>query len=180
MQLISVNVALPKVVSVQGRSVETGIFKRPVAGPVAVGALNLDGDRQADLSVHGGPDKALYVYSWKNVEFWRGSLHRKDLHPGTFGENLTADHLPDDEVAIGDQLEIGTARFEVTQPRLPCYKLGIALGQADFPKIFHRSGRNGFYLRVLQEGRIAAGDLIRKTPVADSGKMTIAEFVEIT
>jgi MOSC domain-containing protein YiiM len=179
MQLISVNVALPKVVSVQGRSVETGIFKRPVAGPVAVGALNLDGDRQAALSVHGGPDKALYVYSWKTVEFWRESLCREDLYPGTFGENLTADGLLDDEVAIGDQLEIGTARFEVTQPRLPCYKLGIALGQSDFPKIFHRSGRNGFYLRVLREGRIAAGDSIRKIPVANSGKMTIAEFVEV-
>ena len=179
MQLISVNVALPKVVNVQGRSVETGIFKRPVTGSVAVRALNLDGDRQADLSVHGGPDKALYVYSWTNVEFWRKFLRREDLDPGTFGENLTVDGLLDDEVAIGDQLKIGTARFEVTQPRVPCFKLGIALGRPDFPKIFHRGGRNGFYLRVLEEGTIAAGDSIRTIPVANSEKMTIAEIAEV-
>ncbi|MBI1984021.1 MAG: MOSC domain-containing protein, partial [Acidobacteria bacterium] len=153
-----VNVAQPKVIIVGGRRVRTGIFKTPVAGPVKVGRMNLDGDAQADLSVHGGPHKAVYAYSWKNVEFWRRELGRDDLGPGSLGENFTLDDLPDTEISIGDELEIGTARFLVTQPRLPCYKLGIALGLPDFPKIFHRSGRNGFYLRVLREGVIAVGD----------------------
>ncbi|MBI1940478.1 MAG: MOSC domain-containing protein [Acidobacteria bacterium] len=179
MKLISVNVAQPKVIIVGGRRVRTGIFKTPVAGPVKVGRMNLDGDAQADLSVHGGPHKAVYAYSWKNVEFWRRELGRDDLGPGSLGENLTLDDLPDTEISIGDELEIGTARFLVTQPRLPCYKLGIALGLPDFPKMFHRSGRNGFYLRVLREGVIAVGDEVRRTENANIPRMTVAEFVRI-
>lgn len=179
MKLISVNVSLPKVVTVGGQHVETGIFKKPVSGPVKVRAHNLQGDRQADLSVHGGPDKAVYVYSRKSIEYWRTELNRDDLGPGTFGENLTVDELLDNGVAIGDELEIGTARFLVTQPRLPCFKLGIALGLPDFPKQFHRSGRNGFYLRVLREGTVEAGDAIQKIESADGTLITIAEFVRI-
>jgi MOSC domain-containing protein YiiM len=178
-KLLSVNVSLPKVVAFDGPRVETGIFKKPVSVPVKVRAVNLDGDLQADLSVHGGLDKAVYVYSWKNVEYWRERLRRDDLAPGTFGENFTVDELLENEVAIGDELEIGTARFLVTQPRLPCFKLGIALGLPGFPKVFHRSGRNGFYLRVLQEGTIEAGDAIRKIESSNGGRMTIAEFVRI-
>lgn len=179
MKVLSVNVSLPKVVTVDGQRVATGIFKQRVSGPVKVLGHNLEGDLQADLSVHGGPDKAVYVYSWKNIEYWRTKLKRHDLGAGTFGENLTVDELLDDEIAIGDKLEIGTARFLVTQPRLPCFKLGIALGLPDFPKVFHRRGRNGFYLRVLQEGVVAAGDEIRKIESSNGARMTIAEFVRI-
>lgn len=179
MKLLAVNVSLPKVVTVDGQRVETGIFKKPVSGPVMVRAQNLEGDLQADLSVHGGPDKAVYVYSRKNIEYWRETLRRKDLGPGTFGENFTVDELTENEVAIGDELEIGTARFLITQPRLPCYKLGIALGSPGFPKVFHHRGRNGFYLRVLQEGRIETGDAIQKIESPNGARMTIAEFVRI-
>ena len=179
MRLLSINVALPKVVTADGKQVETGIFKQPVNGPVKVGKLNIEGDAQADLSVHGGVDKAVYVYSWKNIEYWKNFLKREDLHPGSFGENLTVDDLDDAEVCLGDQLEIGTARFQVTQPRLPCFKLGIAIGRPDFVKIFHESGRNGFYLRVIQEGLIKAGDTIRKISNDDPEAVTLAEFVNI-
>jgi MOSC domain-containing protein YiiM len=166
-------------VTAAGQTVATGIFKKPVAGPVQVGRLNLAGDGQADLSLHGGPDKAVYAYSWKNTEFWRETLQRDDLRPGSFGENLTMDDLPDTEIAIGDELEIGSARFLVTQPRLPCFKLGIALGRPDFPKLFHHSGRNGFYLRVLKEGVVAADDPIRRIRSDDSERITIAEFTQV-
>src|SRR5512146_2716689 len=111
MKLISINVGLPKVVVAGQREVETAIFKTPVSGPVRVGKLNLEGDRQADLSVHGGENKAVYAYSWQNVEYWKDFLQRDDLHPGSFGENLTIDGLLDTEVSIGDELRIGTARL---------------------------------------------------------------------
>ena len=179
MKLISVNVAEPKIVVAGGERIQTAIFKKPVAGPVRVSRLNLDGDRQADLTVHGGADKAVYAYSWQNTTYWRRELQRDDLGPGTFGENLTVDGLTDDEIGIGDVLETGTARFQVTQPRIPCFKLAIALGLPDCPKLFHRAGRNGFYLRVLQEDLLAAGDLVRITPAENGNRMTIAEFVRI-
>jgi MOSC domain-containing protein YiiM len=179
MELLSINVAVPKTVVANGRRVDTGIFKQPMSGPVRVGTLNLEGDRQADLSVHGGANKAVYVYSWKNVEYWRKFLRRDDLHPGSFGENLTVDELADTEVSIGDVLEIGTARFQVTQPRFPCYKLGIALGRPDFVKTFEEGGRNGFYLRVAKEGTIQAGDKIRRIASDDPETVTVAEFANI-
>jgi MOSC domain-containing protein YiiM len=180
MRVISINVARPMIVTANGQRVKTSIFKRPVPGPVMVRTHNLEGDEQSDLRVHGGPDKAIYAYSWQNVEHWRKYLRRDDLGPGTFGENLTLDGLADDEVAIGDELEIGSARFVVTQPRLPCFKLGIALDLPEFPKVFHRSGRNGFYLRVLKEGLIRAGDEIRMFPPSGQARMTIAEFVRLS
>ena len=179
MELLSINVALPKTVTSDRKPVETGIFKQPVSGPVKVGKLNIEGDRQADLSVHGGLHKAVYVYSWKNVEYWKTFLKRDDLHPGSFGENLTVDELLDAEVCLGDELEIGTARFLVTQPRLPCFKLGIAMGSPGFVKIFHQGGRNGFYLRVIQEGIIATCDKIRRIANDDPATVTVAEFVNI-
>jgi MOSC domain-containing protein YiiM len=179
MELLSINVAVPKTVIAGTQRVETGIFKVPVSGPVRVSKLNLEGDRQADLSVHGGANKAVYVYSWKNTLYWKELLHRDDLGPGAFGENLTVDGLLDTEISIGDELEIGTARFIVTQPRFPCFKLGIKMGQAAFIKTFEESGRNGFYLRVLQEGTIEAGDKMRKSMNEDPGSITIAEFVNI-
>jgi len=179
MELISVNVAEPQAVIAGGQEFKTAIFKKPVRGPVRVKTLNLEGDCQADLRVHGGPDKAVYAYSWQNTLYWRHTLQREDLGPGTFGENLTVDGLTDGEIGIGDVLEIGTPRLQVTQPRIPCFKLGIALDLPEFPKLFHRAGRNGFYLRVLREGLLAAGDAIRLIPAEDGRRMTIAEFVRI-
>ncbi len=162
-----------------GKEVETGIFKTPVTGPVVARSLNLDGDGQGDLSVHGGRDKAVYLYPWENVEHWKQFLHREDLRPGSFGENLTAEGLNEHEAAIGDELAIGTARFVVTQPRLPCFKLALALETPSLPKTFLESGRTGFYLRVLQEGSLQAGDPIYPLPSREPVRVTIAEFVEL-
>lgn len=179
MKLISVNAALPKEIIAGRHRVETAIFKLPVNGPVRVGRLNLDGDRQADLAVHGGENKAVYAYSWQNIEYWKKFLRRDDLHAGSFGENLTVDGLPDSEISIGDELEIGTARFKVTQPRFPCFKLGIAMGHPDFVKTFDQSGRNGFYLAVIQEGVIEAGGEIRRIANTNPGAITVAEFANV-
>lgn len=179
MKLISINVAMPRVVSVHGKRVETGIFKTPVPGPVVVGKLNLQGDGQADLSVHGGPDKAVYLYSWDNILLWKKALQRDDLGPGSFGENLTVEGLGENEVAIGDEFAIGTARFLVTQPRLPCFKLALALEIPSIIETFLESGRTGCYLRVLQEGVIQAGDQICPLPSREPARVTIAEFVEL-
>ena len=179
MKLLSINVSLPRAVSVHGKEVETGIFKIPVSGPVVARQLNLEGDGQADLTVHGGPDKAVYLYPWENVLFWRKELRRQDLGPGSFGENLTAEGLSEKEVAIGDEFAIGTARFVVTQPRLPCFKLALALETPSITKTFLESGRTGFYLRVLQEGTLQAGDPIYPLPSHEPVRITIAEFVEL-
>ena len=179
MKVISINVALPRAVSVHGKQIETGIFKIPVSGPIVVSKLNLEGDGQADLSVHGGPDKAVYLYSWDNILHWKKALQRDDLGPGSFGENLTVEGLGENEVAIGDEFAIGTARFVVTQPRLPCFKLALALETPSITKTFLESGRTGFYLRVLQEGTLQAGDPIYPLPSREPVKVTIAEFVEL-
>jgi MOSC domain-containing protein YiiM len=179
MKIISINVSLPRQVSIHGKEVETGIFKAPVSGPVQVHTLNLDGDGQADLSVHGGPDKAVYLYSWDNILHWRKTLQREDLGPGSFGENLTVDVFGENDVAIGDEFAIGTARFVVTQPRLPCFKLALALETPSIPKTFLESGRTGSYFRVLQEGTIQAGDPIYPLPSRESVRVTIAEFVQL-
>jgi len=179
MKLLSINVSLPRAVSVHGKEVETGIFKIPVSGPVVARRLNLEGDGQADLSVHGGPDKAVYLYPWENILFWRKELRRQDLGPGSFGENLTVEGLSEKEVAIGDEFAIGTARFVVTQPRLPCFKLALALETPSITKTFLESGRTGFYLRVLQEGTLQAHDPIYPLPPREPARVTIAEFVEL-
>jgi MOSC domain-containing protein YiiM len=179
MKLISINISLPRMVSIHGKQVETGFFKSPVSGPVGVNELNLQGDGQADLSVHGGPDKAVYLYPWENVLYWRTALHRDDLGPGSFGENLTVEGLTETGVAIGDEFAIGTARFLVTQPRLPCFKLALALETPSIGKPFLESGRTGFYFRVLQEGTIQAGDAIYPLPSREPARVTIAEFVEL-
>jgi len=177
MKLLSINVSMPQLVRIHGKQVETGLFKVPVSGPVAVNKLNLQGDGQADLSVHGGADKAVYAYPWENILHWKEALQRDDLGPGSFGENLTADGLSEAEVAIGDEFAIGTARFLVTQPRLPCSKLALALETPSIGKPFMESGRTGFYLRVLQEGAIEAGDSIYPLPSREPARVTIAEFV---
>jgi MOSC domain-containing protein YiiM len=158
MKIISVNVGLPQLVMRNGEPVTTGIFKEPVAGRVMMRTLNLDGDRQADLSVHGGPEKAVYVYPSEHYEFWRRELPDMELTWGVFGENLTTTGLFETEVNIGDKFRVGTAEVMVTQPRMPCYKLGIRFGRADIIKRFLISERSGFYLSVLKEGVVGADD----------------------
>jgi MOSC domain-containing protein YiiM len=160
MKLISVNVGLPRDVPWQGKVVTTGIFKQPVNSPLMLGALNLDGDLQADLSVHGGVDKAVYAYPAEHYDYWRGELPDMDLPPGMFGENFTVEGLFEERVLIGDRFRIGEAEVIVTQPRLPCYKLGVKFGRADMVKRFLASRRTGFYFAVLREGTVEAGNAI--------------------
>lgn len=178
MKVVSVNVGLPRQVEWKGEIVTTGIFKSAVSQRVHIRKLNLDGDRQADLRVHGGEDKAIYVYPSEHYQFWRNELPEMDLPWGMFGENFTVDGLFEDSVNIGDTLRIGTAEMIVTQPRLPCYKLGVRFGRADIVKRFLQSRRTGFYLRVLREGNVAAGDtieLISRDPV----KISVVDIVRL-
>ena len=160
MKLISVNVARPRLVSYNGNPVSTGIFKEPVSGRVTLRTLNLDGDRQADLSVHGGPTKAVYVYPSEHYEFWKQELPQMALPWGMFGENFTTEGLFETEVSIGDKFQVGSTLLMVTEPRMPCYKLGIKFGRPDIIRRFLVSERTGFYLAVLQEGEVGAGDQI--------------------
>jgi MOSC domain-containing protein YiiM len=175
MKVISINVGTPRAVQWKGKVVETGIFKAPVAGPVAVGRTNLAGDRQADLAAHGGVDKAVYAYPGEHYPFWARELGRADLPWGTFGENLTVEGLDEAAVRIGDRLAVGSAEFEVSQPRLPCAKLAMKLDRPDMVSRFLRSGRLGFYLRVLREGVIEAGQAITLL-TGPRGAVTIAEL----
>jgi len=160
MKLLSVNVGTPRDVDWNGRTMRTGIFKKPVQGGVTARTLNLDGDAQADLTVHGGADKAVYACSAAHYDYWRRELPGMELPFGMFGENFTTDGLTEDAVQIGDRFRIGAAELMVTQPRLPCYKLGIKFGREDMVKRFLASGRTGFYLAVTREGEVARGDEI--------------------
>ncbi len=160
MTLISINVGLPREIVHQGRVLSTGIFKEPVTGPVFLRYLNLDGDRQADPRVHGGADKAVYVYPFEHYAFWAQELRRNDFSHGQFGENFTISGLLEDKVFIGDIFQVGEVKIQVTQPRTPCFKLGIRMGDTRFPVHFAAANRAGFYVRVLQEGRVTAGDVI--------------------
>jgi MOSC domain-containing protein YiiM len=159
-KLISVQVGVPRIVTQDGQEVLTGIFKSPVNMRVQMRSLNLDGDQQADLSVHGGPNKAVYVYPSEHYPFWKKELPGMDLPWGSFGENLTTSGLLESAVHIGDRFTIGTAEVVVTQPRLPCFKLNLKFDRDDMVKRFLASRRIGFYLRVLREGEIGAGDEI--------------------
>jgi len=158
LKIISLNVGLPRLVLRGEEPVSTGIFKEPVAGRVMMRTLNLDGDRQADLSVHGGPEKAVYVYPAEHYEFWKRELPEMNLPWGMFGENFTTTGLRETEINIADRFRIGGAEVRVTQPRLPCYKLGIRFGRSDIIKRFLISERTGFYLSVLREGEVGVGD----------------------
>jgi MOSC domain-containing protein YiiM len=164
MRVLSVNVGLPREVKWRSEAVETAILKAPVSGPVAVTRLNLAGDRQADLSVHGGADKAVYAYPGEHYAYWREELPGVPLPWGAFGENLTIEGLAETELRVGDVLRIGTAEFVITQPRLPCFKLNARFQRPDMVKRFLRSGRTGFYLAVLKEGQLSAGDSIEVVP----------------
>jgi ferredoxin-NADP reductase/MOSC domain-containing protein YiiM len=161
-RLLSVNVGLPRDVTWQGRTVHTGIWKAPVEGPRMVRRLNIDGDGQGDLNGHGGERRAVFVYQMDSYRYWQDHLGRNDLAYGQFGENFTVDGLPDAEVCIGDRYRIGGALFEVTQPRVTCYRLGIRLDEPEMPALVVKHGRPGFYFRVIEEGEVKAGDEITK------------------
>jgi MOSC domain-containing protein YiiM len=177
-RVVSVNVGLPRTVRWKGREVRTGIFKKPVEGRIPLRCLNLEGDRQADLSVHGGAAKAVYAYPLEHYAFWREELGQ-ELPFGAFGENLTVEGLPlEEEAAIGDRFRVGTAELVVTQPRLPCYKLGLRFGREDMVKRFLRSGRTGYYLAVEVEGDVGAGDRVA-TLVRHPARIPVAEITRV-
>ena len=178
MKIVSVNVSLPKPVEWRGRRIMTGIFKEPVAGRIAVRRLNLDGDRQADLSVHGGVHKAVYAYPSEHYPFWRQELKRPDLAWGAFGENLTTEGWWEDEIHIGDRFRAGTAEFIVTQPRTPCFKLALKFDLDDIVDEFLQSERPGFYLAVAQEGELAAGDAFERIH-EDERHVTVTDLVHL-
>ena len=178
MKVLSVNVGLPRQVEWRAEAVETAIFKAPVSGPVAVTRLNLAGDRQADLSVHGGPDKAVYAYPAEHYEYWREELPGVALPWGSFGENLTVEGLSEARLRVGDVLRIGGSELVVTQPRLPCYKLNARFQRPDMVKRFLRSGRTGFYLAVTKEGQLAGGDPIELVPT-DPSAIGVTEIVTL-
>jgi MOSC domain-containing protein YiiM len=175
MRLVSVNTGRPRDVDVNGRLVRTSIWKSPRSGRLRVATLNIDGDEQSDLSVHGGTYKAVYCYPSEHYEYWRRELPHAELPWGVFGENLTTEGLLETDVRIGDRLEIGSAQFLVTQPRQPCFKLGIRFGREDMVKRFVASGRSGFYVRVMREGDIGSGDAIRLVERADNS-ITVSEI----
>ena len=168
MRLLSISVGTPEEVAYidrkgRERTTTTGIFKTPVEGRVMLRRTNLDGDRQADLEAHGGVDKAVYVYSRENYDFWASELGRDDfVDAGQFGENVTVEGMSDEDVRIGDRFQVGSALVEVTQPRVPCFKLDILMGVEGFQKLFAAACRTGFYLRVLEEGEVGPGDVIER------------------
>lgn len=174
MRIVSINVAEPRTVEWKGMAVSTGIFKRPVAGRLMLRRLNLEGDRQADLSVHGGPGKAVYAYPSEHYPFWRQELDR-ELDWGMFGENFTLAGATEDDVRVGDRHRVGEAVVMVTQPRVPCYKLGLKFGREDMIKRFLESGRSGFYFSVIEEGEVGAGDELQLVG-QEEGSLTIAEI----
>jgi MOSC domain-containing protein YiiM len=174
MRVVSINVGRPREIEAQGKIVLTSIFKVPVPGPVRVTRRNLEGDEQSDLSAHGGVNKAVCVYPSEHYAFWRAELPGVALPWGAFGENLTVEGLLEDTVCIGDSFRIGSAEFVVTQPRQPCFKLGIRLDRQDMIKRFVASGRSGFYLSVAHEGEVAAGDSITLISRADAA-ISVAE-----
>lgn len=177
MKLVSVNVGRPRTVDWRGRRVRTAIWKVPVPGRVRVTRLSLEGDKQADLRVHGGPDKAVYAYPSEHYEFWARELPGTELPWGAFGENFTTEGLLERDVRIGDCFRAGSAELQVTDPRMPCYKLGVRFDRDDMVKRFLASGRSGFYLAVLSEGEVAAGDPIEFTVRSDR-EVTVADVVD--
>jgi MOSC domain-containing protein YiiM len=178
MKLLSVNVSPPREASWGGKTVTTGIFKRPVPGRVLVRTLNLEGDRQADLRLHGGPDKAVYAYPSEHYSFWRSELPEIEFQWGMFGENLTTVGLLENEVNIGDRFRIGSVELVVTQPRMPCYKLNVRFGRKDIVKRFLRSRRMGFYFAVEREGEIGAGDSVARV-ARDRHGVTVADIARL-
>lgn len=178
MKLISLNVGLPRQVNFRGEVVNTGIFKEPIQHRVKLRTLNIDGDKQADLTVHGGIDKAVYSYAKEHYDFWRKEFNGMSLPWGMFGENFTTEGLLEEFVNIGDVFQIGTATVIATQPRMPCYKLGVKFGRMDIIKRFLASGLTGIYFKVLQEGEVGVGDAI-KLVSKDESNVTIKDIVRL-
>ncbi len=178
MKLVSLNIGFPREVTWRGMNVTTGIFKQPVEGRVALRKLNLDGDRQADLTVHGGEYKAVYCYPLVHYDYWKKELPGRELPMGSFGENFTIDGLREDSVHLGDRFSVGSAEVVVTQPRLPCYKLGVRFQSDDMAKRFLASGRMGFYLAVAREGEVGVGDEI-KVVARDSNAVPVTEITRL-
>ncbi|MEP1034829.1 MOSC domain-containing protein [Ekhidna sp.] len=178
MHLESIFVGKPVKADYHGRDISTGIFKNKVIGPVKVSSFNIEGDKQADLTVHGGIDKAVYLYPAEHYDFWK--KERSDLHfePGLFGENLSASGLDETNTCIGDVFEVGSIVLSVTSPRMPCYKLGIRMKDPGFVRDFMKAERNGFYFKVLQEGVIQAGDEIKKIS-QDGHHLTVQETIQL-
>ena len=174
MILRAVNVSQPLAVEIEGRRYHTGIYKRAVSGRLWLGRLGLAGDGQADMEAHGGPHRALYVYPHEHYAVWANELERDDFDPGEFGENLTTIGLLEDDVCIGDIYGIGEAAIQVSQPRVPCYKLANKLGIPGFAKTFLRQNKSGFYARTVQEGSLGAGDEIQLLE-RDAARVTVAE-----
>jgi MOSC domain-containing protein YiiM len=175
LKLISLNVARPQFVVYKGTTISTGIFKKPVLGPIQLRTLNLDGDRQADLGVHGGPSKAVYAYPSEHYPYWQQELPAADLPYGMFGENFTTSGLAEDDLHIGDRLQIGSSIVMVRQPRTPCYKLAAKFKRDDMLERFLVSGRSGFYFSVEQEGTVAVDDIFELLTRNSTG-ITIAEM----
>jgi MOSC domain-containing protein YiiM len=178
MRVVSLNVGLPREVEWHGQRVITGIFKQAVEARVALHKLNLDGDRQADLSVHGGVYKAVYCYPVEHYAYWKKELPGRELPMGMFGENFTTEGLLEDTVHLGDRMSVGTAEVLVTQPRMPCYKLGVRFGADDMVKRFLESGRTGFYFAVAREGDLGAGDEI-KVIAKDPNGVPVSEITRL-
>ena len=178
MKLISVNCGLPREVRWNGSKATTSIWKEPVQGRVPLRTLNLDGDRQSDLKVHGGRHKAVYCYPVTHYDYWRAELPGRPLSPGAFGENFTMESPIEGSVHIGDRFSIGSAEVVVTQPRLPCYKLGIRFGSDDMVKRFLDSGRTGFYTAVIREGDVGAGDEVILLGL-DSNSIPVSEITRL-
>jgi MOSC domain-containing protein YiiM len=178
MKVISVNVGLPRKILFNGQIITTAIFKDPVKGPISLRKLNLDGDKQADLSVHGGLDKAVYSYPSEHYDYWRKQFPNTDLVWGMFGENFTTEGLFEDAVNVGDQFQIGSAKLVATQPRMPCYKLGVRFGRMDVIRRFMASGRPGIYFKVLTEGEVQRDDKI-KIIRRDKNNVTVKDIVSL-
>jgi MOSC domain-containing protein YiiM len=178
MKVVSLNVGLPREVAWRGYIVTTGIYKQPVEGRAALRKLNLDGDRQADLTVHGGEYKAVYCYPLAHYQYWKKELPGRELPLVIFGENFTTDGMLEDSVHLGDRFSVGSAEVVVTQPRLPCYKLGIRFDSDDMVKRFLASARTGFYLAVTREGEVGAGDDI-KAIARDPNAVSVSEITRL-
>ena len=179
MKIISVNVGMPRLVEYNGEPIVTAIYKSPVGGKVEAGELNLAGDAQADLRVHGGASKSVYAYPFEHYDFWQNQYPNKDLPHAIFGENLTTEGILETEICAGDKIRVGTAEFIVTEPRFPCFKLGIRFGRKDILRRFQKSRRSGFYLSVAKTGEIEAGDAIEFVE-RDPHRVTIEELVRLT
>ena len=178
MRVLSVNVGMPNQVPVNHGTVVTSIFKSPVEGRVTVRRHNIDGDRQSDLTVHGGPNKAVYCYPGEHYRYWKEQLPERDLPYGVFGENLTTEGITEEAVLIGDRFRVGSAVLQVTQPRMPCFKLGIRFGLSSMVKRFWQSGRSGIYFSVVEEGDVAAGDSMEKI-ASGPEEISVADVVRL-